>query len=59
VKTTLRKFVLAGTFALLTAVVSTPAHATISGSDPRPTYSSSVSIPSSWSTVLLSMLGVY
>ncbi|HMF53747.1 MAG TPA: hypothetical protein VK593_05315 [Edaphobacter sp.] len=35
-KTTLRKFVLAGVVALLTAAVSTPAHATLSGSEPRP-----------------------
>lgn len=56
-KTTLRKFVLAGMVALLTAAVSTPAHATISGSDPRPPLPSSTD--STWFTVMMSMLGVY
>jgi hypothetical protein len=36
----IRKFVLAGTVALLTLAASTPAHATLSGSNPRPPQAS-------------------
>jgi hypothetical protein len=48
-----RKFVLAGTIALMTVAASTPAHATLSGSSPRPTVVS-VSI---YLSAILAVLG--
>jgi hypothetical protein len=52
-KTTLRKSILAGAVALATLGAVIPAHATISGSNPRPTVSTSSTIIS----VILAILG--
>lgn len=52
-KTNARKFLLAGAVALLTAMASTPAHATLSGSNPRPNLSSA----SIYLSAILAVLG--
>jgi hypothetical protein len=52
-KTTLRKSILAAAVALATLGAAMPAHATISGSNPRPTVSTSSTIIS----VILAILG--
>jgi hypothetical protein len=53
--THIRKLLLAGVIALVTAGAATPAHATLSGSNPRPT--ASVMSTSEYISVILTVLG--
>jgi hypothetical protein len=54
-KTNIRKAILASALALLTTVAVTPAHATLSGSNPRPT--SGGANASMYFSIMLAVLG--
>lgn len=54
-KTYIRKAILASVIALATTVAATPAHATLSGSNPRPT--SSGGSASVYFSIMLAVLG--
>lgn len=54
-KTHTRKMLFAGIIALVAAVATAPAHATLSGSNPRP--NASVMSASSYFSIMLAVLG--